>query len=361
MFDENCFDPSGNDFCESCGASKLDYKSISLNNNAERSVIELVNERYKYLFNGAEPDQTFIQKALFYTTNIDKAVEMFFNYSIMTMNSTVMYINSAFEKIYSRPITIHEFLKYFNRFQYESETTISRALMDSKKRFDIAFNVVKQIHSNYVDQSLKEFDFIKNFIHTIDNDNYSEIIIDSIINNTYKPNEYWKCLSELISNLYHDTYKKSISTQDLEYIFLNVAKQKLHLKNGEVKELICEKYEQTTKFLANISDIFNEILQREPDEFEKELYIVWYRDDYDQEHPTSITQQKLQNELYNSLEYNEVIKIKIITLYKEIHNQTILPSTTYKILNKVINDDNLKRNMNELSNYIRDIIDNRNS
>jgi hypothetical protein len=63
-------------------------------------------------------------------------------------------------------------------------------------------------------------------------------------------------------------------------------------------------------------------------------------------------EDRLRNELYDGLEYNEVLRARISTKCSQITGKAALPSVVYRLLGSILKDPTLKRSKEAIDAYI---------
>jgi hypothetical protein len=174
------------------------------------------------------------------------------------------------------------------------------------------------------------------------------MIITELINHQ----EYEKLMRESITKVYKQLYTTSISNFDLDYIF-SYFKSKCYPQNfTDLNSEIVGKYEETEEFNSSLNTVFNKVLMRDADNYEKIKYINLYRHNtLKNKKETEVT---ISDEIYNSLEYQMVLKDKIIELYQEVKGHTtISPSIVYKLLETILGaGPEVKRDQNKIKEII---------
>jgi hypothetical protein len=139
-----------------------------------------------------------------------------------------------------------------------------------------------------------------------------------------------------IANIYKKSFTNTISLLDVTYFFDKALERKLNLIDDNLTKLISELKDETDIFNGTIISIFKNILNREADEVELNMYILYFRDSVINLKATI----RLEDELYESLEYHDILKNIIL---KEYLKKEVVPrSTLFKMLDLVIKNENTK-------------------
>ncbi len=125
-------------------------------------------------------------------------------------------------------------------------------------------------------------------------------------------------------------FDQQLDENDIAYVFNIVKAQKLDLVSESIIEILTTVKLETDEFISHIFKQFKRVLDRQPDMYELEEYVAYYR-------KANATQTldgidgTLERILMNTLEFHDVIKKQIKVVKKDI-----LPSIMYDVLNKLI-------------------------
>lgn len=209
----------------------------------------------------------------------------------------------------------------------------------------------KQIHKLYQEYLLISLDintYFNKYLVLIENNNFNDILIDKFINcSIYKQNIY-----NLINKIFMEYYEIKLDKTDIEYIFDIIYNKKLpSIETEDLRTIISNFKLDTDKHYDITLKVYKEVLERQPDINE----IYYYKHLFRQNQDINKSTNTLYDNLYNNIEYNEILKNHIKTLYKKIHSKDILPSILYKILNNICNDNEVKKDINLIQNYIENL------
>lgn len=322
-------------------------------------IINSIHKRYKERSGENAPDE-LIRRTLDCMANVGRLVDVLCESNHPATDllaDTSRRLIAVFETIYGRPITVHEFLKWSPRLKDSQTNVMSSTLRESLEHFNESMNMVDKIHKQYLGKVDDRYVMIGKYINEIDHSTCYENLINSIIENRYNAGVYEKCMRELIVSIYKNTYDKDPRPTDVDYFFKHAKLNKYHLESTELSGLITEKKQETDLFIASMVKVFQNILCRDPDVLEVVEYLEYYRNDMAEKSDVldSISSDtRVANELYASLEFNDVLRNEIQRLYIEITKTPPLPSVMYKCLQHMLKSDETKRNYKEcIAQYIR--------
>ena len=118
--------------------------------------------------------------------------------------------------------------------------------------------------------------------------------------------------------------------------------------------MINDLYTETQRFKDLIIEVFGSTLNRSPDRLEVKYYVTKFRKDMSNaiEFDEYNTTCNIQRDLYNNIEYNDVLKKNIIS----IGNDKLLPSQINNLMSKIINWDTehkLKMDIDLLADFVK--------
>ena len=231
--------------------------------------------------------------------NKQSLIDLYINLVYKNYDKNFNNITGEFLDIFGREITVYEFKLFYDDFKLNSNEYFNKY----KKIYDLKFKILNNLYKKFYNHEINYIILTKLYLEFIyDNENdFEQKIIDIIINT----DEYKSVMVNKISKIYKDTYSININNQDIEYIFNKIYLKKYNLESDDLIKYVSELKNETDKNLLKINEIYNEILLRKPDESENEYYINYFRDVKE-----LAPEFYIKEELYESLEYNDVLKNK---------------------------------------------------
>jgi hypothetical protein len=246
-----------------------------------------------------KPNLYEINRFLNFVNDYDRLSDIFLTTESEYFDSNFDSIVSHFTKVFDREITVFEYRKFYNICKsHNPKDVFDKYLLTYNERFYI----VENLYNEYLLTNLTYLKFCDTFLIHIDLD--LDGFLDKIISILINSDVYKSKMENKISEIYTDLYDERISTIDHKYFFQNVCLGRLSLFDENLKRMISDLKNKTDGYLCEISNIFVSILSRKCDEYEEKKYINYYRDDSSDITPMFI----IQDELYESLEYQDVIK-----------------------------------------------------
>jgi hypothetical protein len=259
----------------------------------------------------------------FFKTNTNM-IDVFFQNKYN--NCSVFYLNivNTFYRIFHRDITVFEYVKYYSIFSDDSEKEI--ALYHSI--YNKKFKIVNNIYDQYINSKIDDTTFIHKFLDIIHFD--EKPFHTNIVNTVIDYEHYNSVMTDLILQIYNNTYDRDISELDRKYFFQKVYSMKYSLVDDHLSNMITTLKEETDTFEKHIETTFDKILNRNPERTETDHYMEYFRSPKDNIQPVV----KLQDELFESLEYHDILKLLLTnTYFKTTHNKSEL----YKMLQHILN------------------------
>jgi hypothetical protein len=255
-------------------------------------------------------------------------------------NCSVFYTNivNTFLKVFQRDITVFEYVKYYSAFSDDHEQKIKQYHILYNQKFQIVNNIFDQ----YINSKIDDSTFIHRFLDIIhlDDKSFHTQIIEKVVDY----DEYTTVMCDLIDQIYYNTFDKKISKLDRTYFFNKVYQKKHSLVDDHLSKLITALKDETDSFEQTIERIFDTILQRTPERVEVDHYIDYFRCPKDNIQPNI----KLEDELYESLEYHDILKAFLSDKY------STNKSELYKMLRYILNlsDPLVKRDHQKIQQAI---------
>ena len=225
----------------------------------------------------------------------------------------------AFEAVFKRPMFVQEYKKYNNEEDWD---------MVYKTHID-RLNKFRDIFNKFVGIIPTEYKFVKTYLFTSDEPNFFDSLVDKLISCS----DYELIMKKILRDKFMSMFDIEPTKDDIAYMFDIVKTTKIGIMDDDLIKIIHQVKKETDDISSNIFKVFVKVLDRHPDVFELETFINYYR-----KNPSSLKDNNvyLESTLMQSLEFHDIIKQHIKIVYDEKHGRSILPSTLFDVLNKVI-------------------------
>lgn len=237
-----------------------------------------------------------------------------------------------FEKVFGRNMFIQEYFKYIVDDNNNRYTDLEAMLVAHRDQFNIIANVYK-LFCNII---LTEHMYMTEHLLSIDNDEYHKTVIDNIVNSE----SYKSYMIDTLQLYYKKLYDANMDDSDVQYLFLQVQRQKLDPHNEKIIDILKDFKAQTDDFIEHIFKVYQRVMERQPDIYEIELCLVDYRK-ASRVQTIDVTDDELSKNLAKTLEFHDIIKKHIKILYYSQYNKDIPPSKLFSTLQSILQKTNI--------------------
>jgi hypothetical protein len=229
-----------------------------------------------------------------------------------------------FENVFKRPMYVEEYFKYV----FENPDVFSN-LNKIFEKYQKQYTMTLSLYRDYSHQTITDRQFVSLYLEQYESENFQENLTDILLDT----DEYKNSIKDVVLQWYKKLYDSVLNSDDLNYLYLNLRAQKCHLNDERLVQEIKKFKNQTDSFIEDIFATYMQVLQRQPDMYEIDQHVTFYRERMNQN--MIDIHLKLECILINTLEFHEILKLKIREKYKTINSQEILPSKLYQCLNAV--------------------------
>lgn len=270
-------------------------------------------------------------------------IDLYFYDKYTDYSKSSSNIIEIFYNIFNRDITVFEYIKYFAYFS-DDEQNMTNKIKEYHHNFDKKYNIIFSVYSDFLNKKIDYNSFVKNYLELIEqsDSDFRDLIIARIV----EYSSYDSVMKEKIKKIYTNTYTIEISNLDLLYFYHKVHNEKYSLIDEKLPQIITSLKEETDQYVSKINTVSNSILLRDAEHTEIEEYINYFRNNHDNNLKPEI---KLENELYESLEYHDILK-DIINKYGEKTNKKLTKSNIFTMLQYLLNldDSYIKRDSQKI-------------
>ena len=288
-----------------------------VSNKVSNKKINILPDLYKSTFNSTPSNED-----LLILQDMDLLL------SIATEKQPPRSDNEIFYNVFNRPMYVEEYFKYV-KFQRIKNNVKQEYYESIFKTHVINFNRLSQIITSFQTDPFDDYDYVLNFLFEIDNPTFFDTIVDKIL----ESDQYNKSMKNHVSFTYEKLFSTVLIQAEVEYIFKKVKAKKLGIYDESLHVYLVDFKKDSDDIRENIAFVHQRVLERNPDHYEFDTYSDMYRSDNDR----TTSNSKLEPMLIQSLEFHDIMKHKITTMYcdKNMHN-TIPPSVLYSTLDLLI-------------------------
>jgi hypothetical protein len=299
------------------------------------NLLEFIKQTWQQL-QGYEPMSYHINHLLEIMADSRKIIfNLIANYRLLE-NKNVDVLLHGFRVVYGREISIYEFVKFYPCMGgIQNHDEVVAWLQQKQGAHNQTLQIVRNLYTKYLNEDLTEQDYLKRYSKIVDADDFHDVVVRELVASA----AYADKMCGKVRTIYGDMYKANLPKDDEQYMFEQIRYDLIDLKNSKINESVIAIKEETDKYYKELSDIFARVVEREPDAFEKKHYKKLYREHKDVEK----TNAHIQEELFNSLEYHEILKKHIQSYYHSKQEHDLLPSQLYSLLNQALSDVSIAR------------------
>lgn len=310
--------------------------------------------RYGRRFGGV-PGMGEIRAFNEFMSDSSKVIDLYFENRYRRYNLFAERVMHHFFKVFERDITAFELVKYYETFATFTEEggvdtdiadqlRMEREISQYHANFLNKFKKVSNIYNNYLNQSIEYDRFVKLYIDYMDvkDADYDTTIIGIVVHY----DQYKLVMIEKVKSIYRNTFDAEISPNDLDYFYERAHRDQLSLVCESLPTVISALKEETDTFNKTIGAIMWKVLKREADLTEEIAFIAYFRYNTSNVNPDI----RLENELYESLEYHDVLKSTISEEYCQERGLTVNRSDLFKMLTHILTleDKLIKRDVRKV-------------
>ena len=283
------------------------------------------------------PEMDEIREFNDFMTNESKMITMYFETRYKRYNVFAKRVCDRFFSIFNRDITSFEMIKYYDTFTQGDESETDQHIRRYHENFTIKFGKVVTIFKDFLSEPLDYFEFVKRYIDYMEEDdtNYDETIIDIVIGY----DSYQNVMHDQIRSVYKSTFDRNITDHDMNYFYEQAHNDRLSIVCESLPIIVSTLKKETDEYIATIHAIMTRVLNRKADLTEEVTYIDYFR-----HKPSNLKPDiRLENELYESLEYHDVLKEAIANQFAG--DKQLGRSELFKMLTHILKvpDKMLKR------------------
>jgi hypothetical protein len=291
------------------------------------NIVKTISRRWKEITNN-EPADYEVSRVVDSLHNPSECMTAIIFGHNQFKNELLQVLIDTFASIFKRELFVEEFLKYYgqmNALRHQTREDLVKWLEEVHVRHTEAFDMARKLYSDYREEKLGELAHVKRYLYTMDDEAYERILVDECLATPV----YGEKMRRLLENLYEQSYNEKVPDDDLEHMFREVQRERCHMKSLQLQTMVTDLKAQTDDYLKSLHDIYHRVLERDPDPLECVKYKALYRTE-----ERDVTEIQINDDLYESLEYHDIVKGKLKAAYELKNGKPPLPSQLYACLGR---------------------------
>jgi len=247
----------------------------------------------------------------------------------------------AFENVFQRAMYVQEYFKYVGVCSGDWNAILAK--------HTTSYNRLREIFETFTGKTISEYYFVNKFLDGVDDITFFDNIVDTIVESP----DYTTSMKRILAEKYKTMFDMNLEESDIDYVFQIVKNQKIDIVNEKLTDILTQLKVETDEVVSHVFKQFLKILERPPDLYDIEQYIRYYRDRLSEGYDA--LDGKLERILMHTLEFHDIIKKKIKSVYSTKKGKDILPSMMFDVLNRVIVKVD-KLTMTNINDVISDLL-----
>lgn len=288
---------------------------------------------------GEDPPSKVLGDFNNFMENKSRLFEVYVQYTKRSYDFKFDEIVSAFKEAFGREITVYE-LRSLQRRVLEGEE-ISAVLARYNTNYRQMYRIFDDVFQEFLTRAPELFEFVREFSEEIlqkvsldtEGAQFKEHVIDLVLNGP----EYMEVTTKFVRHFFQsviNTSGLSLASEDVRYFTHRLREGRLSVRDHSSLDCMHQMFSEWTAQKDEIEELFENILGRACEREEAAKFVEYYRWDDRNGVRTNVA---ISEELYMSLEYQDVIKTKIASLVPNIPRASL-----YHIMAKGIESDAIK-------------------
>lgn len=210
------------------------------------------------------------------------------------------------------------------RFYAEQPCASVEEMRELSSLVDAAFAAAANYHRTYLEEELSKTDFLCDWIDRFDAPDFEEDVLNAVITGE----EYVAKMRARLAAIHRDTFISDIHPDDAEFCFAVARCERLPLNSERLSNIVIDMTTALGDIEARVDAAYLAVLERRADAEEKRDNVARFR----YAEGAAAEESSLRFELYESLEFQEVVKGLINKKYTEARGAAIKPKQLYETL-----------------------------
>jgi hypothetical protein len=278
------------------------------NSNLEQITDKFV-EKYKIKYN-TYPNTLMKNKFVQYISNKNDFSELYTQEFLDNDSNYLFDQLLVFENVFQRELLIYEYFHFKEDIKDLTQKKNFNWIYSYHKKFSEKYEIAKKIYKQFLDRNLSHNMFCRHYLQYIDVNivRFKNKTIDNLL--TF--DLYKTLMTKIITDTYEKNYVKTPSIFEVENIFEKFKVEKVHLFDNRIQTLINDFANELNDLKAIVVDIYSKFLRRSPFQYEINEAISIHLKHASKSTSRNSNFDHLRIKLFNSLEFDDVVKKIII-------------------------------------------------
>lgn len=315
-------------------------KHLMIDNREQRLFIETYADKI-----GEDPSTDVLCDFQDFVCNKERLLEVYMQYRQASYDFNFDQITREFLELFGRDITVYE-LRSLQKDILNGEE-VAHAVREYHSAFQTKYEIFQKYYNDYLTRSPKLSEFVRTFandVRTLSIEDFESLVQEHIV----QGKEYLQVTTKAVSTFFEESKLSStVHDNDVNYFVSRLKRRALSARDQQTIQLVHEMYDEWRKQKEELESIFSGVLERPCESSELIKFVEYYRwDDNNGLRPKFI----IEEELYASLEYQDVVKGKLARLVPDLGRAAL-----YNIMSRGIQEDRIKtlRSEQDLNEFVQ--------
>lgn len=302
-------------------------RHLMIDNREELHFIETYTDKI-----GEDPSTDVLGDFQDFVCNKERLLQVYMRYRQESYDFNFDQITQEFLELFGRDVTVYE-LRSLQKAILNGEQ-VNHAVREYHSAFRTKYEVFEKYYEDYLTRSPKLSEFVRAFandVRTLSIEDFESLVEQHIV----QGGEYLQVITRAVQSFFEETNLSStIHDNDVNHFVSRLKQRALSVRDQQTTQLIHEMYDEWSKQKKELESIFAGILERPCESSELVKFVEYYRwDDNNGLRPKFM----IEEELYASLEYQDVVKGKLLVLAPDLGRAAL-----YNMMARGIQEDRIK-------------------
>lgn len=319
---------------------ELKCKELMIDNREEQHFVKTYTDQI-----GEDPSTDVLGDFQDFVCNKERLLKVYMQYRQASYDFNFDQITREFLRLFGRDITVYE-LRSLQKEILDGQE-VNHVVREYHSAFRTKYEVFEKYYKEYLTRSPELTEFVRSFandVRTLSIEDFESVLQEHIV----QGDEYLQVTTKVVRTFFEESKLSStVHDNDVNYFVSRLKQRALSVRDQQSIQLIHEMYDEWTKQKEELESIFLSVLDRPCESSELTKFVEYYRwDDNNGLRPKFI----IEEELYASLEYQDVVKGKLAQLVPNLGRAAL-----YNIMSRGIQEDRIKtlRSEHDLNEFVQ--------